>query len=702
MLDGLFRPRSVAVVGASNNPYSIGHIVLKNLAMYGFKGPVYPINPKERSIRSFACYKSVLDVPDEIDLVNISVKYSLVPRVIKECGQKGVKFCIVHTAGFKEVGEEGIEREKAMVALAHEHGIRIFGPNSQGIQNADPEISVYANFTFVPMKPGNVSIVAQGGGMGEMLKLHLHNVGLGHRMYCSYGNECDLTMPEILEYYGQDEGTRAIMMQIESFKNPAHFLEVATRITPHKPILAIKAGRTHEGSVAVSSHTGMLVDQAAMATAMFRKAGVLEFHDTHEMIKTAIAFSTQEPPPGNRIGMITNTGGPGIQMVDESVERGLELAKWSEAGRARLAETLYAEASLGNPVDVVATANHDHYFAAVDTLLKEEGTDMVLVFFVTAPFTDTDAIARRIKEATETSDKPVVVVVETFEENYALIDQLRASGLPVFEFAEDGARALAAMNLYRELRDRPREEPPTLDVDREAVAGILAKYAGRDAYLPQAEAFAVLEAYGVETPKIAAVEDAAGHAAAGLAAAGLAAAAERVGFPCVLKVDAADVVHKSDEGGVLLDIGDGEALAEAFAAMSDRFAGRDARYLVMEQAAAGREVILGVKGAPGLGSLVMFGLGGVFVEIMKDVVVAVAPLSRPEAGEMMRGIKGWPLLAGARGEAGVDLGALEDLLLRVSRLAADFPAITELDLNPVFCYPEGTAPAAVDVRLKVE
>ncbi len=692
MLDGLFRPGSVGVIGASNNPYSIGHIVIKNLANYGFKGPIYPINPKERSIRSFKCFKSVLDVPDEIDLVNISVNYKLIPAVIKECGEKGVKFAIVHTAGFKEVGEEGLQREREMVELANSFGMRIFGPNSQGIQNADPEVSVYANFTFVPQKPGNISIVAQGGGMGEMLKLHLHNVGLGHRMYCSYGNEADLTMPEILDYYGQDEGTRAIMVVVESFKNPAHFLEVASRVTPHKPILAVKSGRTREGSIAVSSHTGLLVDQAALAAAMFDKAGVLQFTDTHQMIKTAIAFSTQPPPPGNRIGLITNTGGPGIQMVDESVDRGLQLATWSAAGKERLAESLYAEASLGNPVDVVATANHDHYFAAVDTLLKEEGTDMVLVFFVTAPFTDIDAIATKIKEATATSDKPVAVVVETYAKNYALIDKLRASGLPVYEFPEDGARALAAMNEYRELRDRPREAPPALAVEREAAAAILAKYEGSDAYLPQTEAFAVLDAYGIPTPKLAAIEN----------EAGLAGAAAQVGFPCVLKVDAADVVHKSDEGGVVLGINDEAELAEAFGRMSKQFAGREARYLLMEQKEPGREVILGAKAAPGLGSLVMFGLGGVFVEVMKDVVVSVAPLSRPEAAAAMRRIQGFPVLAGLRGEAPVDLEVVEDLLLRLSRLAADFPGITEMDLNPVLVYPAGTAAAAVDVRMKVE
>ncbi len=691
MLDGLFKPRAVAVVGASNNPLSIGHIVIKNLAAYGYKGPIFPINPKGGAIRSYQSYKSVLDVPVEIDLVNISIKATLLPKIIKECGEKGVKFLIVHSAGFKEVGEEGIKREREMVELANSYGMRVFGPNSQGIQNADPEISVYANFTFVPMKPGNISIVAQGGGMGEMLKLHLHNVGLGHRMYCSYGNECDLSMPEILEYYGQDAGTKAIMMQTESFKDPKAFLEVASKITPPKPILAIKAGRTHEGSVAVSSHTGTLVDQAAMASAMYRKAGVLEFHDTETMIKACTAFSYLEPPRGRRIGMITNTGGPGIQAVDEAVSKGLELAKWSDKGKARLKETQYAEASLGNPVDVVATGGPDHYFHAADTLVNEDGVDMVLIFFVTAPFVDLDAIAARIEEVVKSSTKPVVMVIETMSTWYGLIDKLRGSGVPVYEFAEDGARALAAMADYSDLKARVKEDPPRLDVDQKAAQVIVDKYQGQDAYLPQDQAFALLSAYGLPVPRLATVAS----------KDQLAAVADKVGFPCVLKVDSAEVIHKSDEGGVVLGIADLAALEEAFAELQGRFAGKQATYLVMEQKPVGREIIVGATASPGLGSLVMFGLGGVFVEVMKDVSVAVAPLSKPEAREMMRQIKGYPVLEGMRGDPGVDLAAVEDLLLRASRLAADFPAITEMDLNPIFAYPEGTPPAAVDVRIKV-
>jgi acetate---CoA ligase (ADP-forming) len=715
MLDGLFRPGSVAVVGASNNPFSIGNIVIRNLAEFGFQGSIYPINPKERQIRSFKAFKSVLDVPDQIDLVNISVSHKLVPQVIKECGEKGVKFAIVHSAGYKEVGEEGIRREQEMVALAHSYGMRIFGPNSQGIQNSDPEVSVYANFTFVPMKPGNISLIAQGGGMGELLKLHLHNAGLGHRMYCSYGNECDLTMPEILDYYGRDEGTRAIMMQTESFKDPAAFLEVASRITPHKPILALKAGRTREGSIAVSSHTGTLVDQAAMATAMYRKAGVVEFHDSDEMVKAAIAFSTQDPPRGKRLGVVTNTGGPGIQMVDEAMDQGLVLARWSDAGRQRLRESLYPEASVGNPVDVVATGGPEHYFAAIDTLLHEDGVDMVLIFLVTAPFVDLDAIAVRIKEATSTSRKPVAMVVETSSKWYRLIDLLRGSDLPVYEFPEDGARALAALARYAELRDRPREEPPKLGVDRAAVEAIVRRHEGKNAFIPQLDAFEILRAYGVPVPRmvgISAMDESgnesgkragkeAGNETPSKMPADLESAAQTVGFPCVLKADSADLLHKSDEGGVILDIGDMDALKTAWTGMRARLAGKKARYLLMEQKEPGTEIIIGSTAAPGLGNLVMFGLGGVFVEVMKDVVVAVPPLSRPEAWEMLRGIKGFPILEGVRGKPGVDTAALGDLLVRISRLVADFPEIVEMDLNPIIAYPAGTLPVAVDVRMKI-
>ena len=379
MLDALFRPRSVAIVGASNNPLSIGHIVIQNLVDHGFRGPIFPINPKERQIKSFKAYKSILEVPDEVDLVNISIKNTLVPRIIDECGQKGVKFAIVHTAGFKEVGEEGAALEKEMVKIAHKHGLRVYGPNSQGVQNSDPEVSLYANFTFVPMTPGSVSILAQSGGVGEVLKIPLHKLGMGLRMYASFGNECDVSMNEILEYYGRDEGTKVIMVQVETFKDPQGFLEAARKITPDKPVLAIKAGRTEEGAVAVSSHTGSLLNQDTMTDAIFEKAGVLRFFDQDDMCKAAIAFAHQPAPKGNKIAIVTNTGGPGILALDEAILGGLELARLKEETKDHLRENLHPEATVKNPVDVVATATPEHYGLTVEALFKDPGVDMVLV-----------------------------------------------------------------------------------------------------------------------------------------------------------------------------------------------------------------------------------------------------------------------------------------------------------------------------------
>ncbi|MCK4557749.1 MAG: CoA-binding protein, partial [Candidatus Aminicenantes bacterium] len=278
MLDALFKPRSVAIIGASNNPLSIGHIVMQNLLDHNFKGPIYPINPKSKFIKSFRAYTSVSEIPDEVDLVNISIKNTLVPYVLEDCGKKGVKFAIVHTAGFKEVGEEGLQLERQIVEIAHKYGMRIYGPNSQGIQNSDPAISVYANFTFVPMSPGNISIVAQSGGVGETLKLHLYRIGKGIRMYSSFGNEADVSMNEIIDYYGQDEETKVIMVHIETMKDPAGFLEVASRVTKKKPILALKTGKTSEGTKAVASHTGSLIEQETIADVIFKKSGVLRFH----------------------------------------------------------------------------------------------------------------------------------------------------------------------------------------------------------------------------------------------------------------------------------------------------------------------------------------------------------------------------------------------------------------------------------------
>ena len=688
MLDALFKPRSVAIVGASNNPLSIGHIVMQNLLDHNFKGPIYPINPKSKSIKSFRAYASVSEVPDEVDLVNISIKNTLVPYVLEDCGKKGVKFAIVHTAGFKEVGEEGLELERQIVDIAHKYGMRIYGPNSQGIQNSDPEISVYANFTFVPMFPGNISIVAQSGGVGETLKLHLYRIGKGIRMYSSFGNEADVSMNEIIDYYGQDEETKAIMVHIETFKDPAGFLEVASRVTRVKPILALKTGKTAEGTKAVASHTGSLIEQETIADVIFKKAGVLRFHSQQDMIDAAIAFSSQPVPKGKRVCIVTNTGGPGIIAVDECMAAGLELARLSQKTKNTLKNLVFQEAIVSNPVDVVATAGPEQYGGTVSALLKDPHIDSLLLVFVTAPFVDCEGIAKKLGAIGKTAKKPIVCQVITIEKWQEVIRLIRESGIPVYDYAETAARILASMTEYGKIQIRKTPAYKTYRPDKAKAAQILKRTKG--GFLPQKDVFAVCESYGIPVVKNASFKK----------KEELQKAAKKIGYPLVLKVDAADIVHKTEAGGVVLDLKNEKALKTAFGKMFRKFAKAKPVFVLQEYREGGREVIMGVKKNEGLPPTLMFGLGGIFVETLKDVQFRLAPLSQEDATEMIHSIKGYPVLAGTRGEKPVDVDKLADILQRLSRLATDFPVIDEMDLNPVFAFEKGKGALVVDARLK--
>lgn len=691
MLDALFKPRSVAIIGASNNPLSIGYIVMKNLLDHNYKGPIYPINPKSKYIKSFRAYPSISDVPDEVDLVNISIKNTLVPHVLEECGKKGVKFAIVHTAGFKEVGEEGVALEKQIVEVAHKYGMRIYGPNSQGIQNSDPEISVYANFTFVPMSPGNISIVAQSGGVGETLKLHLYDIGKGIRMYSSFGNEADVSMNEIIDYYGQDEETRVIMVHIETLKDPAGFLEVASRTTPKKPILALKAGKTSEGVVAVSSHTGRLVEQDTLTDAIFKKSGVLRFHSQDDMINTAIALSDQPVPKGERVVIVTNTGGPAIIAVDECMLAGLRLAKLSPKTKVTLRKLVFAEAIVSNPVDVVATAGPEQYGGTVEALLRDPNIDSVLLVFVTAPFADCEGIARKLRELGKTSKKPIVCQVMTIEKWAEVVRIIREGGIPVYDFAETAARVLAAMTEYGKVTVRKAPTMKRYDRDMKRAGTIIEKHRGKGRFIPQDDVFSLLDAYGIPAAKTVRVKK----------EAELKKASEEVGFPLVLKVDAESIVHKSDVGGVALDLKTEKALLAAHKRMAKKFAEAKPDFILQKYMQGGREVIMGIKGNEGVAPVLMFGLGGVFVETMKDVQFRLAPLSEEDALDMIRSIKGYPILEGVRGEKAADISKLAEILIRLSQLASDFPEIDEMDINPILSFEKGKGATVVDARIKV-
>ncbi|MCJ7582123.1 MAG: acetate--CoA ligase family protein [Candidatus Aminicenantes bacterium] len=690
MLDALFKPKSVAIVGASNNPFSIGHIVMQNLIDHDFKGPIYPVNPKSKYIKSFKAYPSVSAIPDEVDLVNISIKNTLVPAILEDCGQKGVKFAIVHTAGFKEVGEEGLALERQIVEIAHKHGMRIYGPNSQGIQNSDPEVSVYANFTFVPMSVGNISIVAQSGGVGETLKLHLYRIGKGIRMYSSFGNEADVSMNEIIDYYGQDEETKAIMVHIETIKDPGGFLEVASRVTKKKPILVLKSGKTLEGIKAVASHTGSMIEQDTLADAIFEKAGVLRFHTQEEMIEAAVAFSSQPIPPGERVCIVTNTGGPAIIGVDECMAAGLKLAELSPKTKETLKQIVFQEATVSNPVDVVATAGPDQYGGTVEALLDDPNIDSLLLVFVTAPFVDCEGIARKLGELGKTAPKPIVCQVITIEKWQEVIRLIRESGIPVYDFAEAAAKSLSAMTRYGSFLRKETPVYEKCECDKDEVERILGNFSGKGMFLPQAEVFDILGSYGIPCVKTVKIKE----------KSELEKAAHKIGYPVVLKVDAEEVVHKTESGGVKLDIKDITTLLSEFEEMAKKFNPYKPQFILQKYEKAGKEVIIGAKGQTGIEPMVMFGLGGVFVETLKDVQFRLAPLTKNQAIEMMRSIKGFPILEGTRGEKGVDFDTLGDILIRFSQLVRDFPEIDEFDLNPVLAYADRSV--VVDARLKLK
>lgn len=682
MLDSLFRPRGVAVIGASNNTFSIGNRVVKNLLDHNFKGGIYPVHPKESEILGLKAYPSILDVPGPVDVASIVVKNTMVPQVVEDCGKMGVKFVIIHTAGFSEMGPDGAKLQDALLDAARRYGVRVYGPNSQGVMNSDPDVSVYANFTFTPMRPGKASILAQSGGVAELLNLNLRQMGSGFRMYASHGNATDVNTNELLEYFGNDPETRTIIMHIESMKDTPGFIERCRRIAREKAILAIRTGKTAAAAKAVSSHTGSLMQQDSLTDTIFERAGVLRFHSTEEMIAAGYAFATQPVPAGPNVGIIANAGGPGIMCVDECVSLGLSLAKFTEETKAKLRAGLIPESYVENPVDVAATANADHFGLAIRCLNEDPGVDSILIPMVTPFFVDCEAIARRIAETAKTVTKPIIAVVMTNENWASTVETIKSAGIPVFNFPETGARVLAAMARYSEMRKHLDEPPAAAPGDKEKALAIVSREAA--GFIPQAAAYEVLKAYGLPVAKTSSIT--AGEIPA------------KLKFPVVLKVDSAEVVHKSDSGGVILNIARKAALQKAVEEMSKRFPG--AGLIVQEQCPQGREIIVGFKREKGVGPVVMFGLGGIQVEALKDVSFRIAPLSEGDAARMVRAIRSLPLLQASRGVPAADLAAIERLLISVSQMAMDLPEIEEMDLNPAIVYPEGQGIRIVDVRIK--
>ncbi len=692
MLKSLFRPKSAAVIGASSKELSIGNRVIRNLIDFGFTGEIYPINPSAGEIRGLKAYKSILDCPDGIDVVHMVIPAKFVPQAVEDCGKKGVKNIIINSGGFSETGPEGAAIEKDFLDRARQYGIRVLGPNCQGIINTDPAVRAYCNFTFTMPDPGFISIVALSGGVAEVIHQAFAQMGVGTRIYASNGNAVDVTIPEIMRYLGEDEGTRVIVTYVEGLRDPANFMQTATEVAARKPILAMKAGRTKEGAKAAASHTGGLAKEDIATDLIFKKAGVLSFRDEGQLIQAAAAFATQPIPGGNRVGIITNTGGPAVIATDVLVGAGCTLPPLSDKTRAILEGALYPEASVGNPVDVLATGTAAHYRACMDAMLEDATFDCILVNFVTPFFVDNESIAREIVAVSRLRKKPLVCNLMTDKLQWTeVVKILRDGGVPCFSLPGEAARALAALVHYHGIRSRkPGEVKNFPDADKAKAAAILAgaKAAGRGS-LAAADVYGILSAYGIPVAewRLASSASEAEKAAA------------EIGFPVVVKADAESVVHKSDTGGVALNLGDAAAVRAAVEGMQKAIAAKDLRFFVQKFVPGGLELIMGATAEEGLGHAVMFGMGGVYVEVMRDVVFNLTPVTTTESAEMLGAIKMAPLLKGVRGQKGVDQGRLAEIIQRLSQLLTELPEIREMDLNPVMAFADRVS--VVDARISI-
>jgi acetyl coenzyme A synthetase (ADP forming)-like protein len=703
-LEPLLRPRSVAVIGASRRRDAIGGAVLRNLIDQGFQGPVYPVNPTASHVQSIPAYPDVESVPGDIDLAVIVVPAAGVLEAAEACVRKGVRALVVISAGFKETGEEGRKREEALLALVRRHGVRLVGPNCLGLLNTDPNVSI--NATFAPVRPpaGRVAFSSQSGALGLAILDYARQLNLGISQFVSVGNKADVSGNDLIEFWEKDPGTDVILLYVESFGNPAKFTQLARRVARTKPIIAVKSGRTPGGSRAASSHTGALAGSDAAVEALFRQSGVIRTDTIEELFDTAVLLASQPVPTGKRVAILTNAGGPGIMAADACEYAGLELTALDPRTRKALRAFLPEEASVRNPVDMIASAEAPSFEKALRLLCQDKNVDSVIVIFVPPLVTGAMEVARAILAATAGTKK---TILSCFMGSHGVPESLRSlqeGHIPSYPFPEAAARTLARAVSYGEWRNRVPGKVPSLsgiDVKRAkaAIARCLAEHGDpeKPCWLGVPALQEVLSAYGVRT---SAARTASNRGEAAIAA-------KSIGFPVVLKVRSPDVIHKTDVGGVRLGIASEEETARAFDEIQTllqqhrpgaRFEGVTVEPLIE----GGIETIVGVTRDPKFGPIVLFGLGGVAVELLRDVSLRIAPLTDQDAEEMVREIQGYPLLAGYRGRTPANVVGVLDLLHRVSRLAMDHPEIRELDLNPVQVF-EGDKPCvALDARLRVE
>jgi len=700
-IECIISPKSIAVVGATNRPGSVGLATFKNLLQAGYHGVLYPVNPKSQSVQGVKAYPSLTDVPDDVDLAVIIVPAKVVPSVVEEAVKKQVKGCVVITAGFKEVGGQGIELEERLKELVRENGTRLVGPNCLGVVNTNKEVCMNASFARIMPQPGNIAFISQSGALCSAVLDVAAGRNIGFSKFISFGNKADVNEIDLLRYLKNDPDTDVILMYIEDITDGREFIKVTRDITLNtgKPILAVKSGRSPEGAQAAASHTGSLAGSDNTYDAIFLQGGIQRVEGVNELFNYAQAFSKQPLPKGNRVAIITNAGGPGIMTTDAAIRHGLRLAELSDSTKAKLLEYLPETASIRNPVDVIGDATHERYEAAIRDILMDDGVDGAIVILTPQAMTDILETARIIPRVAKDIRKPIFSAFMGLVDVSEGVQYLEEHGIPNYIFPEAAVRSMVSMVRFgdrmRSRGDRKREVRQ-FSTDREKAAGIIKeKLGGRQScYMPEDEATEILRCYGFPLLESRVVKD----------PSELGPVIDELGFPVAMKIISQDVIHKSDAGGVRLKIKSLEQARKAFEEIigNVKRLKPDARVegiLVEQMAQSGLEVILGATRDSKFGSMCMFGLGGIFVEALKDVTFRLAPMSELSAENMIRSIKAYTVLRGVRGNPPADIESIKDCILRLSQMVSDHPEIKELDINPLIVYPEGQGCAVADSRI---
>jgi len=696
MFEHFLAPASVAVIGASAEPGKVGHDILHNLIEAKYQGQIYPVNPKSEEIMGIRAYKTVLDIPGQVDLAVVVIPAKFVADVMEQCGKKGIDAVVIITAGFKEVGPAGKVLEDQMMDIARRYGIRVIGPNCLGIINT----ATGCNASFAPVTPkdGHLGLLSQSGALADAILDWSTQAGIGFNKFYTFGNQADVNTIDLLRAWKDDPDIRAIVAYVEAVKDGREFMQVAEEVAHIKPVIVVKSGTTSAGAKAAASHTGSLAGSDRAYDAAFQQSGVLRARTVQDLFDYAIAFANQPLPTGKRVVIVTNAGGPGILCSDAIEKAGLELAVLDPKTVETLKTRMAAASNFNNPVDVLGDAKAAMYEFAIETLLTDPNIDGIITIVTPQTSTEIMETAQVFVEMAKKTDKPILSCFMGGTLMQPGVDYLMNNDVPNYPFPERAVSALKGMYDYAQWRKQAVQTPPVFAVDKETVKAAFAKTrADGRVNLNEVECADILRAYGFTLPaaKLCTSADEA------------VAFADQTGYPVVMKIASPDILHKSDVGGVKVGLASADAVRSAYETMMTTISAKMPQANIwgvsmQQMVTQGKEVILGMSNDAQFGPMQMFGLGGIYVEVLKDVTFRIAPLTERDAQQMISEIRAYKLLTGARGEQSVDLAAITEAILRLSQLVTDFPEIAEMDINPLKAQPGNGGAIAIDSRISLK